>query len=84
MRIFEITQQIRGFSPVEIYIDNKKVWSNDIDLTNLSDEEGYELVRKNKRKYHEVLSRHDLVKNISFEIKHEHHSIVKIITEKEE
>ena len=48
MRIFEITQQIRGFSPVEIYIDNKKVWSDDIDLTNLSDEEGYELVRKNK------------------------------------
>jgi len=42
------------------------------------------LVRKNKRKYHEILSRHDLVKNINFEIKYEHHSIVKIITEKEE
>lgn len=84
MRIFEITQQIRGFSPVEIYIDNKKVWSDDIDLTNLSNEEGYELVRKNKRKYYEVLSRHDLVKNINFEIKYEHHSIVKIITEREE
>lgn len=84
MRIFEITQQIRGFSPVEIYIDNKKVWSDDIDLTNLSDEEGYELVRKNKRKYHEVLSRHDLIKSISFEIVHQHHSIVRIETGKED
>lgn len=84
MRIFEICNLIRDFSPVKIIINNEVVWDDDIDISNLNDEEGYELVRKNKREYLEVLSRHSLIKNISFEIVHQHHSIVRIETEKEE
>lgn len=84
MRIFERANIIRSFSPIEIYIDNKLEWSDDIDITGLDDEEGYKVVRENKNKYKGVLSRHDLIKEINFEIVHHHHSIVKIKTGKED
>ena len=84
MRIFEEVNIIRNFSPIEIYIDDKLEWSDDIDITELDDEEGYKVVRENKNKYKNVLSRHDLIKEISFEIVHHHHSIVRIKTGKED
>ena len=84
MRIFERANIIRNFSPIKIYIDNKLEWSDDIDITELDDEEGYKVVRENKNKYKSVLSRHDLIKEISFEIVHHHHSIVRIKTGKED
>ena len=84
MRIFEAIGNIRNFSPIEIYIDNKLEWSDDIDISNLDEEEGYKLIRENKKKYQNVLSRHDLIKSISFEIVHHHHSIVRIETGKED
>ena len=84
MRIFERANIIRSFSPIEIYIDNKLEWSDDIDISNLDDEEGYRIVRENKNQYKAVLSRHDLIKSISFEIVHQHHSIVRIETGKED
>lgn len=83
MRIYELSQYIRGFSPVLISIDGQVVWTDDIDITNMSEEEGYAAVRENKKKYLNILARHDLIKTIKFTTVYEHHSLVDIYTERE-
>ena len=79
-----MSQYIRGFCPVQISINGKVVWADNLNITDMSDEEGYAAVRENKKKYLETLSRHDSIKEIRFTTVYEHHSLVDIYTEKED
>lgn len=81
VRICDLANQIRNMAPVIIFINGKKVWSDDVDLTlATSREEENTLLRQNMEQLRNVLYREDLVWEISFHIVHHHHSAVYIKT----
>lgn len=80
IRICDIANEIRNMAPIMIFINGKKVWSDDIDLTDVESENAIFLIQENLDQLNEVLHRTDLVWEITYYIVHHHHSAVYIKT----
>ena len=81
LTIKDLASQISAMAPVIISVNGGEYyWSDDIDLTHVSDEEGNRLFKENIEQYHQILNLHFLVSNISYDIVDYHHSIVRITT----
>lgn len=81
LTIKELAPQISAMAPVIISVNGGEYyWSDDIDLTHVSDEEGNRLFKENIEQYHQILKLDLLVSNISYDIVDYHHSIVRITT----
>lgn len=82
LTIADLAEVIHDMCPIKILVDNEEIWSDDIDLTNIPEENARETMLANYAQYREALKRTDLVSIISFEITDFHHSIVHITTAK--
>lgn len=80
IRICDLANKIKSMSPITILINGKKVWSDDIDLTNLTPEEAQLVLCTNLKQLDEILHREDLVWEITYHIVQHHHSAVYIKT----
>jgi hypothetical protein len=67
-------------SPIEIYINTKLVWSDDIDLTNVPKDQVQTLIMDQQKNYKEVLSQLIPITDLHFTIVQYHHSKVYIST----
>lgn len=77
--IQDISGQISAFAPIEIYFNNQLIWSDDVDCTEMSQEETIAAIKKNLQDYEQVMKRDDIVMSITFEIVQFHHSRVYIM-----
>ena len=81
LTIKDLASQISAMAPVIISVNGGEYyWSDDIDLTHVSDEEGNRLFKENIEQYHQILNLDLLVSNISYDIVDYYHSIVRITT----
>ena len=78
--IFSLKHEIREFCPIQIFINDEEVWTDNVDLTDIDEETADKMLRENYQQYKNVLDRNDIVKSITFDIVHYHHSIVHITT----
>lgn len=78
VRLCDLKYWIDKMAPIQIYINNILAWSDDVDITNMSEDEARIALLKNETIYNYVINKQDLVSNISFEIVSFHHSIVRI------
>ena len=80
IKLCDLADRIKEFNPIEIWVDNYLVWTDDVDLINTTKAQADYLLYLNQDQFRSTLARKDLVSSISFEIVMHHHSIVKIIT----
>ena len=81
LTIKDLAPQISAMAPIIISVNGGEYyWSDDLDLTHVSDEEGNRLFKENIEQYHQILDLDLLVSNISYDIVDYHHSIVRITT----
>lgn len=81
LTIKDLAPQISAMAPIIISVNGGEYyWSDDLDLTHVSDEEGNRLFKENIEQYHQILNLDLLVSNISYDIVDYHHSIVRITT----
>ena len=80
VKICDIASAIHYMCPILIRINDDVVWSDDVDLTDVSDEEADILMQENSRQYASVLGRTDLIVSISFKVVQHHHTEVDIKT----
>jgi hypothetical protein len=78
IRICDIANEIRNMAPIMIFINGKKVWSDDVDLTDVESENAIFLIQENLDQLNKVLHRTDFVWEITYHIVHHHHSAVYI------
>jgi len=81
IKICDLYDTIASMSPIEIYINDKRVWSDDVDLTNVSIGDEAKAIHENISQYNAIFARQDLVEEIIFKITDYHHSVVYIKTE---
>lgn len=80
IRICDLANEIRKMAPIIIVINGKKVWSDDIDTTNLAPEDVPLALHTNLKQLDEILHREDFVWEITYHIIQQHHSAVYIKT----
>lgn len=80
IRICDLAKEIKNMSPIMILINGKEVWSDDINITNLTPEEIPWALHTNLKQLDEILHREDLVWEITYHIVQHHHSAVYIKT----
>lgn len=80
IRICDIANEIRNMAPIIIFINGKKVWSDDVDLTDIESKNAIFLIQENLKQFDEMLHREDLVWEITYHIVQHHHSAVYIKT----
>lgn len=80
IQIKDLKMVITEMHPIEIIIDGVSIWTDDIDLTNMSCREIDTALSTKEEQYWDVVSRTQIVNSISFKIVDYHHSIVNITT----
>lgn len=80
LKIQDLALVIRYMAPIEIYINTRLVWADDVDLTDVPEDKQQELITKNLVERDKILARSDLVTGLNFQIVQHHHSQVYITT----
>lgn len=80
IKICDISDIIKNMCPVEIYVNNKLEWTDDVDITGMSEEESYKICKKITADFNEFIKKKTLIESIKFDIVDYHHSIIHIET----
>lgn len=75
-----ILNQMRYLGVIEIWIDDERIWSDNIDCTGLTTAEEAAAITANNKQYMRTIAREDFVTKYVVEIVHYHHTIIKFYT----